>query len=479
MESLCMMETDCADDGVNVSSGVKRRSTDGRVSSSLENVVSKHAKGPSKRTRLGEVIDSAELRIVIIGKTGTGKSATANTILGKCIFESGTSGCSLTSKCQTGFTTRTDRKIVVVDTPGLFDTEMTNAEVTQEIVKCINMTAPGPHAILLTVNVGRFTEEEQKTVKHFVDHFGDGIYNYLLIVFTRADELTTDMEDFIKGCPQSLKDILKRCHNRYISFNNKLSGKPLERQVTDLIDKVDEVVRKNDDLCYTNEMYEEAKKTLQRYLDDVRRKMEEEKQRTLKNLKNELQIEFDKKLTMANDTMNEENRKLLDRINKIEIEKENAKTSELDTRNEITALKNQLKKMRRQKQSRNKKQQEEQLEKRLHDLEIKQAELILTAAKNAYEDEIAQLKQQMEDTKRREEQQTDDLKKENERKIQETEKKYQAEEKKNQEMNKNNQAMKKQIQEMDKKNQDASFARNGARTDIPLPKKLNGRCSLM
>ncbi|XP_071123298.1 GTPase IMAP family member 4-like [Mytilus edulis] len=184
---------------------------------------------------------------------------------------------------------------------GLFDTEMTNQQVTKEIVKCIGMTAPGPHAILLTVNVGRFTKEEQVTVKHFVDQFGNGIYNHLMVVFTRTDELKTDIGEYIKGCPRSLKDILELCHNRYIPFKNTLSDDRQELQVNELIDRVDEVVQNNGGVCYTNEMYEEANKTLQRHVDDVRRKMKEEKRRTVKILQRDLQIEFDKKLTLANE----------------------------------------------------------------------------------------------------------------------------------------------------------------------------------
>ncbi|XP_063049616.1 GTPase IMAP family member 9-like [Engraulis encrasicolus] len=199
---------------------------------------------------LCDFLHLSELRIVLLGIKYGGKRSSGNTILGREEF--GAAGRKAQSVKRQGEVA--GRHITVVEAPGwnIVTTEYTPTMTKEEIELSVSLCPPGPHALLLVIGLNRsFKEELRRSVQQHLELLGKRVWSHTIVLFTRGDRLgDTPIEQHIESEGESLQWLVEKCGNRYHVFNNKRRDDHM--QVTQLMEKIEEMVAANRGQCYEN-----------------------------------------------------------------------------------------------------------------------------------------------------------------------------------------------------------------------------------
>lgn len=133
----------------------------------------------------------------------------------------------------------------------------------------MNMMAPGPHAIILVIQIGLFTEEEQCSVEKIRAVFGKEADKHTIILFTHGDELTEGFEQTPSEARSDLKHLIESFGERYHVFDNtKIHDR---KQVLEFLEKVDNILFTNGDQYCTSDKFQHVEQMLKKKEEELRK----------------------------------------------------------------------------------------------------------------------------------------------------------------------------------------------------------------
>ncbi|XP_015195157.2 GTPase IMAP family member 9-like [Lepisosteus oculatus] len=220
----------------------------------------------------------SEIRIVLLGQRWSEKSSAGNTILGREEFDTkGEPQECVKRQGEVG-----GRQITVVNTPGWNVWLMRNdpQQIRQEIVCSVSLCPPGPHTLLLVINLDSNTD--WRSVKEHLELLSERVWRHTIVLFTRGDRLgDTTIEQHIERGGKELQCLVEKCGNRYHVLNNK--NRDDRTQVTELLEKIEDMVAGNYGQYFTTDieqLYTELE-TYNREIEELRQRLEERQRETV------------------------------------------------------------------------------------------------------------------------------------------------------------------------------------------------------
>ncbi|CAM4322476.1 unnamed protein product [Leuciscus chuanchicus] len=160
----------------------------------------------------------SDLRIVLLGKNLAENSRVGKLILGNEKFDSKVPSDQV----------QTERKMhkTVINAPHLLQPHLSDNQIIETVRKCLYLSDPGPHVIVLVLQHDQCSTKDQEHVEKVLKSFSNKVYEYTMVLTTQESDSVEPAE--VNGV---IKEIIKKCLNRHYKLTKNSPSADLKENL--------------------------------------------------------------------------------------------------------------------------------------------------------------------------------------------------------------------------------------------------------
>uniref|UniRef100_A0A8C2F0Z7 AIG1-type G domain-containing protein n=1 Tax=Cyprinus carpio TaxID=7962 RepID=A0A8C2F0Z7_CYPCA len=178
--------------------------------------------------------DDPVIRILLIGRKGSGKSSSGNTILGEKRFKV---GLKHEAEIHEEVTQIGGKQVAVIDCPDLLDPDLNEEQQGMMKEQLVSGCSAGLSSVLLTVPLEEPLQNEQEILDCIKCLFGPEVQKYIMILFTyQCESDQTTAEPLTQHGQADLQRLMTECGRKFHCFNNRIKS---DDQIQELLQKIE------------------------------------------------------------------------------------------------------------------------------------------------------------------------------------------------------------------------------------------------